>query len=152
MLDGYGLHQLTWDTCDERFGDVLVASPADARGRGTEPFTAVNTAGGTFAVYYPAAMQEAVGAVRAQVMVLRDDDTYISSRVFTIRVEPVIVGGGEHGDGFTLRRGYQRLRARDRDHDRCGDGCEQRGEQCQCSGRKYRDCNPARRLRRRGRV
>lgn len=34
MLDGYGLHQLTWDTCDERFGDVLVASPADAGGRG----------------------------------------------------------------------------------------------------------------------
>lgn len=31
MLDGYGLHQLTWDTCDERFGDVLVASPADDR-------------------------------------------------------------------------------------------------------------------------
>ena len=34
MLDGYGLHQLTWDTCGERFGDVLVASPADACGRG----------------------------------------------------------------------------------------------------------------------
>ena len=34
MLDGYGLHHLTWDTCDERFGDVLVASPADAQGRG----------------------------------------------------------------------------------------------------------------------
>ena len=34
MLDGYGHHQLTWDTCDERFGDVLVASPADAQGRG----------------------------------------------------------------------------------------------------------------------
>ena len=34
MLEGYGFHKLTWDTCDERFGDVLVASPADARGRG----------------------------------------------------------------------------------------------------------------------
>ena len=34
MLEGYGLHQLTWDTCDERFGDVLVASSADAGGRG----------------------------------------------------------------------------------------------------------------------
>ena len=134
MLDGYGLHHLTWDTCDERFGDVLVASPADASGRGialnirqngaaanlagatvylvwrhkvtgergTEPFTAVNAAGGTFAVYYPAAMQEAEGAVQAQVMVSRGDDTYISSRVFTIRVEPVIVGGKEHEDGFTL--------------------------------------------------
>ena len=134
MLDGYGLHQLTWDTCDERFGDVLVASPADAEGRGislavrqngaaanltgatmylvwrhkvtgergTEPFTAVNAAGGTFSVYYPAAMREAEGAVQAQVMVSRGDDTYVSSRVFTIRVEPVIVGGGEHEDGFTL--------------------------------------------------
>ena len=134
MLDGYGLQQLTWDTCDERFGDVLVASPADAQGRGislavrqngaaanltgamvylvwrhkvtgergTEPFTTVNAAGGTFSVYYPAAMQEAEGAVQAQIMVSRGDDTYISSRVFTIRVEPVIVGGGEHEDGFTL--------------------------------------------------
>lgn len=134
MLDGYGLHHLTWDTCNEWFGDVLVASPADASGRGialnirqngaaanlagatvylvwrhkvtgergTEPFTAVNAAGGTFAVYYPAAMQEAEGAVQAQVMVSRGDDTYISSRVFTIRVEPVIVGGKEHEDGFTL--------------------------------------------------
>ena len=134
MLDGYGLHQLTWDTCNERFGDVLVASPADAEGRGislavrqngaaanltgatvylvwrhkvtgergTEPFTAVNAAGGTFSVYYPAAMQEAEGAVQAQVMVSRGDDTYVSSRVFTIRVEPVIVGGEEHEDGFTL--------------------------------------------------
>ena len=134
MLDGYGLHQLTWDTCNERFGDVLVASPADVQGRGislairqngaaanltgatvylvwrhkvtgergTEPFTAINAAGGTFSVYYPAAMQEAEGAVQAQVMVSRGDDTYISSRVFTIRVEPVIVGGEEHEDGFTL--------------------------------------------------
>lgn len=134
MLDGYGLHQLTWDTCDERFGDVLVASPADAGGRGislavrergaaadltgatvyfvwkrkvtggrgTEPFSAVDASVGTFEVYYPAAMQEAEGAVLAQVMVSRGDDTYISSRVFTIRVESVVVGGEEHEDGFTL--------------------------------------------------
>jgi len=34
VLDGYGLHTLVWDTCDERFGDVLVASPADSSGRG----------------------------------------------------------------------------------------------------------------------
>ena len=34
MLEGYGLHQLTWDACNERFGDVLVASPADAGRRG----------------------------------------------------------------------------------------------------------------------
>lgn len=134
MPDGYGLHQLTWDTCDERFGDLLVASPADACGRGislavrqngsaadltgatvyfmwkhkvtgehgTEPFTAVDASVGMFEVYYPAAMQEVEGTVLAQVMVSRGDDTYISSRVFTIRVEPVVVGGEEHEDGFTL--------------------------------------------------
>ena len=135
MLDGYGLHKLVvWDACDERFGDVLVASPADACGRGislavredgsaadltgaavyflwrhkvtdergTEPFTAIDASVGAFEVYYPAAMQEAEGAVQAQVMVSRGDDTYISSHVFTIRVEPVVVGGEEHEDGFTL--------------------------------------------------
>jgi hypothetical protein len=122
MLDGYGLHQLTWDTCDERFGDVMVASPADACGRGislavrqngaaadptgatvyfvwkhkvtgergTKPFTAVDASAGKFKVYYPSAMQETEGAVQAQIMVSRGDDTYISSRVFTIRVEPVV--------------------------------------------------------------
>ncbi len=40
--------------------------------------------------------------MQAQVMVSRGDDTYISSRVFTIRVEPVAVGGEGHEDGFTL--------------------------------------------------
>ena len=134
MLDEYGLHKLVWDACDERFGDLLVASPADACGRGislavrqngsaadltgatvyfmrkhkvtgergTEPFTAVDASVGMFEVYYSAAMQEAEGAVQAQVRVSRGDDTYISSRVFTIRVEPVVVGGEEHEDGFTL--------------------------------------------------
>ena len=34
MLDNYGLHNVTWDACDERFTDILVASPADAGGRG----------------------------------------------------------------------------------------------------------------------
>lgn len=29
-----GLHELTWDACDELGGGLLVASPADARGRG----------------------------------------------------------------------------------------------------------------------
>ena len=134
MLDGYGLHQLTWDPCDERFGDVMVASPADACGRGislavrqngaaadptgatvyfvwkhkvtgergAKPFTAVDASAGKFKVYYPSAMQETEGAVQAQIMVSRGDDTYISSRVFTIRVEPVVIGGKEHEDGFTL--------------------------------------------------
>lgn len=134
VLDGYGLHQLIWDDCDERFGDVPVASPADAGGRGislsvrqngaaanltgaavyfvwkhkvtgergTEPFSAVDASTGTFEAYYPAAMQESEGAVLAQVMVLRGGDTYISSRVFAIHVEPVVIGGEEHEDGFTL--------------------------------------------------
>lgn len=36
MLDGYGLHTMIWDSADERLGDFLVASPADAAGRGLE--------------------------------------------------------------------------------------------------------------------
>ena len=134
MLDGYGLHKLVWDACDERFDDVLAASLADAGGRGislsvrqngvaanltgtsvyfvwkhkvngergTELFTAVDASAGTFEVYCPAAMQEAEGAAQAQAKVSRGDDTYISSRVFTIRVEPVVIGGEEHEGGFTL--------------------------------------------------
>ena len=125
MLERYGLHTIIWDACDERFSDVLVASPADAQGRGialsiredgaaadltgatvyflwkhkvtgergTEPFSAVAASAGTFSVFYPAAMCESAGTVQAQIMVSRGDDTYISSRVFTIKVEPVIVGG-----------------------------------------------------------
>ena len=34
MLDGYGIHTMIWDSADERLGDCLVASPADATGRG----------------------------------------------------------------------------------------------------------------------
>ena len=70
--------------------------------RGTEPFAAVDASAGTFSVFYPAVMCGTAGAVQAQVMVSRGDGTYISSRVFTVRVEPVIVGGGVHEDGFTL--------------------------------------------------
>ena len=134
-LEGYGLHGLVWDRCDERFGEVLVESPADARGRGIaltvrdgaepadlsaakgvyllwrhrltrergcEPFSAVDAAAGTFRVFYPAAMQDAQGTVDAQVMVSLGDDSAISTRVFQIRVEPVVLGGTESGDGFTL--------------------------------------------------
>lgn len=36
MLDGYGLHTMIWDSADERLGEFLVASPADANGRGLE--------------------------------------------------------------------------------------------------------------------
>ena len=36
MLEGYGIHTLIWDAADDRLGDWLVASPADAEGRGLE--------------------------------------------------------------------------------------------------------------------
>lgn len=36
MLEGYGIHTLIWDAADERLGEWLVASPADATGRGIE--------------------------------------------------------------------------------------------------------------------
>ena len=36
MLDGYGLHTIIWDSADERLGDFLVSTPADAMGRGLE--------------------------------------------------------------------------------------------------------------------
>ena len=133
MLEGYGIHTLIWDSADERLGDFLVASPADATGRGLElhvrqggaaadltgasvyflwrhkmagtrgcePMTAVDASLGVFKVYYPAAMQGAEGAVDAQCMVSWDDKS-ISTRAFTIRVEPVIIGGTESEDGFTL--------------------------------------------------
>lgn len=36
MLDGYGFHTIVWDSADERLGDFLVASHADATGRDLE--------------------------------------------------------------------------------------------------------------------
>lgn len=133
MLDGYGIHMMIWDSADERLGDWLVASPADATGRGLElhvrqggaaanltgasvyflwrhkmsgergcePMTAVNAAQGIYQVYYPAAMCEEEGMVEAQCMVSHGE-TSISTRAFMIRVEPVLIGGTEHEDGFTL--------------------------------------------------
>ena len=133
MLDVYGLHTIIWDSTDERLGNFLVASPADATGRGLElhvrqggaaadltgaevyflwrhkmagtrghePMTEIDASLGQFVVYYPAAMQEAEGAVDAQFMVTHDGKS-ISTRAFTIRVEPVIIGGTESEDGFTL--------------------------------------------------
>lgn len=133
MLDGYGLHTMIWDSADERLGDFLVASPADANGRGLElhvwqgyaaadftgaevyflwrrkmagtrgcePMAEIDASLGQFVVYYPAAMQEAEGAVDARFMVSWGDKS-ISTRAFTIRVEPVIIGGTESEDGFTL--------------------------------------------------
>lgn len=133
MLDGYGLHTIIWDSADERLGDFLVASPADATGRGLElhvrqggaaadltgaevyflwrhkmagtrgcePMDEIDATLGQYVVYYPAAMQEAEGVVEAQFMVTHDGKS-ISTRAFTIRVEPVIIGGTESEDGFTL--------------------------------------------------
>ena len=70
--------------------------------RGTEPFDAVDASAGTFEVFYPAAMQECGGVVDAAIVVSRGDDTYVSTRAFQVRVEPVIVGDLETQDGFTL--------------------------------------------------
>lgn len=56
---------------------------------------------GQYVVYYPAAMQESEGVVEAQFMVIWEDE-FISTRAFTIRVEPVIIVGTESEDGFTL--------------------------------------------------
>lgn len=133
MLDGYGLHTMIWDSADERLGDFLVASPADATGRGLElhvrqggaaadltgaevyfiwrhkmagtrgcePMDEIDALLGQYVVYYPAAMQESEGVVETQFMVTHDGKS-ISTRAFTIRVEPVIIGGTESEDGFTL--------------------------------------------------
>ena len=134
MLDEYGLHEIVWNRVDERFEEVLVASAADAIGRGiylevrkdgepadltdtrayllwrhrvskkrgTVAFSEVDESAGTFKVYYPAAMCGAAGYVDAQIMLSFIDGTYVSSRVFSIRVEPVLVDGTEQEDGFTL--------------------------------------------------
>lgn len=133
MLDGYGLHTMIWDSADERLGDFLVASPADATGRGLElhvrqggvaadltgaevyfiwrhkmagtrgcePMDEIDASLGQYVVYYPAAMQESEGVVEAQFMLTHDGKS-IGTRAFTIRVEPVIIGGTESEDGFTL--------------------------------------------------
>lgn len=133
MLEDYGLHELVMRSSDERIHDVLVASPADARGRGIlftvedegagvdlgdaslylawhhrssekrgcEPFSAVEE-GLLWQVFYPAAMQETAGMVDAQVVMSFADGRAFSTRVFGIRVEPMLVGGEQSEDGFTL--------------------------------------------------
>lgn len=63
---------------------------------------AVDASAGTFCVYYQQPCRRSRGAVQAQVIASRGDDTYISSRVFSIRMEPVVIGGELHEDGFTL--------------------------------------------------
>lgn len=127
-----GLHNLLLKDLDKYLGDVLVASPADAQGRGIEfsterdgelvdlsdalvylvwkhrvsgkrgrkPFEADDD--GVLSVFYPAAMQECADTVDAQVMVGFGDERTVSTRVFAIRVEPVLIDGTESPDGFTL--------------------------------------------------
>lgn len=134
MLEDFGLHRLTWDTCDERFDGPLVASPADSYGRGislavrqdgaaadltgasvyliwrhrvtgirgSAPFQAIDASSGKFEIFYPGALQEAEGYVQAQIVISTGDHSYISTRAFEIRVEPVLIGGTEADDGFTL--------------------------------------------------
>ncbi len=131
-LGDYGLHELVLEDCDEYIGETLVASPADASGRGIlfgmrrggasveladarvylvwrhrasgkrgcEPFA--KGPDGGWRVFYPAALAERAGAVDAQVMASFADGRAISTRAFCIRVEPVLVGGAESADGFTL--------------------------------------------------
>lgn len=132
-LDTDGLCEVVWDACDSAFGGALVASPADARGRGMllrverggaavdlsgaavyllwrhrearvrgcEPFAALDAAGGRFSVWWPAAMAAAEGTVDAQVMVSWGDRS-LSSRAFCVRVEQVLTGVTESGDGYAL--------------------------------------------------
>lgn len=73
-----------------------------SRKRGCEPFTAVDDEHTEWRVYYPAALQETAGMVDAQVVVSLPEERALSTRVFGIRVEPVVVGGSESGDGFAL--------------------------------------------------
>lgn len=71
--------------------------------RGCEAFVATDTTSKTWRVYYPAALQEVAGTVDAQIMISFADKTSLTTRVFTIRVEPVLVGEGtDTHDGFTL--------------------------------------------------
>lgn len=72
------------------------------RARGCEPFEEVDAEVGAFSVFYPAAMACAEGTADAQVMVSLPDGGAISTRTFEVRVEQVLIGGGESEDGFTL--------------------------------------------------
>ena len=88
--------------CDLSGASVyLVWRHRQSRKRGCEPFSAVDAAGGRFAVHYPAAMTCAEGIADAQIMVSWADRA-VSSRAFCVRVEQVLVGGAESPDGFTL--------------------------------------------------
>lgn len=132
-LDEYGLHELVWETADDVIGDLLVASPADAQGRGilltvkedgaavdlsdasvylawrhreahvrgTSQFVAVDASEGEFCIFYPSAMACNEGTVYAQIVV-SESASAISTRVFAIHVEQVVIGGTETEDGFTL--------------------------------------------------
>lgn len=73
-----------------------------SRRRGCEPFEAADDERTVWRVFYPAALQDTAGMVDAQVVVSLPEGRSVSTRVFGIRVEPVVVGGEESGDGFAL--------------------------------------------------
>ena len=132
-LDGYGLHELVWETADDVIGEVFIASPADAQGRGilltvkkdgeaadlsnanvylawrhreahvrgTSQFVDVDASEGEFCIFYPSSMAGNEGTVYAQIVVTEGTSS-ISTRVFAIRVEQVVIGGTEVEDGFSL--------------------------------------------------
>ncbi len=132
MTNGdYCLHELVWNGCDDYLGDVLVASPADASGRGIL-FTLSEAIDmelegahvyliwhhrmsgkrgcepfacgddGAWRAFYPASMQECEGVVDAQIVISLPDGPAVSTRVFKVRVEPALIGADADENGFTL--------------------------------------------------
>lgn len=73
-----------------------------SRRRGCEPFEAADDERMVWRVFYPVALQDTAGMVDAQVVVSLPEGRSVSTRVFGIHVEPVVVGGEESGDGFAL--------------------------------------------------
>lgn len=124
-----GLAHVSWDAVGADGPCGLVASAADAHGRGIalsiaggkpdlsaasvylawrhretrcrglEPFEVTGT--GTARLYYPAALADSPGTVEAQI-VLSWGERSISSEPFFIRVVGSLVGGSPSEDGFTL--------------------------------------------------
>jgi hypothetical protein len=66
----------------------------EAHVRGTSQFVAVDASEGQFCNYYPAAMAGNEGTVFAQIVVTEGASS-ISTRVFAIRVEQVVIGGAD---------------------------------------------------------
>lgn len=104
LLDGYGLHKLVWDACDERFGDVLVTSSADTCGRG---ISLVVREGGA------AAILAFEGDVGYKIRALLPDDLPMNKRCVDDRVRRVRFpkpDDGGFGDSGRERRHRSRRR------------------------------------------